>query len=79
MELQSSIRAQYQSFDFQGHGLLLVVNPPEQTDNEMELNENIVFYFSSILQYEIQQLVDKLLHIPFIRDGTLFKEFFQIK
>ena len=67
--LQSAVKAMYSSFDFQGHGLLLVVNPLEHIDDSAELSHGVLFYFSSVLQYEIQQLVDKLLRIPFIRDG----------
>lgn len=76
--LQSAIKAAYSSFDFQGHGLMLVVNPPAEADDAGELSQGVLFYFSSVLQYEIQQLVDKLLRIPFIRDGQLFKDFFRI-
>lgn len=55
-----------------------MVNPPEDVDDSAELSQGVLFYFSSVLQYEIQQLVDKLLRIPFIRDGQLFKDFFRI-
>ena len=37
------------------------------------------FYFESILQYEIQQFMEKVQKIPFIRDGPTFRAFFEVQ
>ena len=51
---------------------MLTVNPPKAT------SEDIQFYFENVLKFEVQQLIEKLQKIPFIRDGPAFKAFFHL-
>ena len=41
------LRKKYTTFDFQGNGISLLVNPPNST------TEDIQFYFENVLKFEV--------------------------
>ena len=72
VDFLAALKKQYSTFDFDGHRIIFKVNPPKVSEEEM------IFYFENILKYEVQQLIDRLQKIPFIREGSSFKLFFEI-
>ena len=65
----NKLQAGFKGFDFESKGIQLSIKFPTN-HNELE------FYLSNYLPYELQRYTETVSRIPFIVKSSLFKDFF---